>query len=307
MLAPMEGVVDHTMRDMLTFFGGIDRCVTEFIRVTDTLLPRRTFYRLCPELMQGCKTANGTPIYLQLLGSDPQAMADNAARAAELGALGIDLNFGCPAKTVNNSDGGAALLRTPDRIYKVVQAVRQATPGHIPVTSKMRLGFNDTALALENALACNDAGSAELVVHARSKTDGYKPPAYWEKLPALKEAINIPLIANGEIWNPNDHQRCMSVSGCMDVMIGRGLVANPGLAAQIKQLRAPLQWSEIISLLIRFQQHSVENYESRYSANRLKQWLSYLERNYLEAERLFTIIKPIKSGNDVLKVLQNHH
>jgi len=303
MLAPMEGVVDHTMRDMLTFFGGIDRCVTEFIRVTDTLLPRRTYLRLCPELQHGCVTPSGTPIYLQLLGSHPEAMAENAARAAEIGAPGIDLNFGCPAKTVNNSDGGAALLRTPERIYKVVKAVREATPSHIPVTSKMRLGFNDRSLALDNALACSDAGSAELVVHARTKTDGYKPPAFWEELPALREAINIPLIANGEIWTPSDYHRCRQISGCQDVMIGRGMVASPGLANQIKAQQAALTWQDIIPLLIRFQQHSVDHYAPRFSANRLKQWLSYLERNYVEAKQLFDRVKPIKDGPDVLDLL----
>jgi len=111
MLAPMEGVIDHVMRELLTSLGGVDRCVTEFVRVTDRLLPPRVFRRLCPELDSGGTTASGVPVYLQLLGGQAAVLADNAARAAELGAPGIDLNFGCPAKTVNCSDGGAILLR----------------------------------------------------------------------------------------------------------------------------------------------------------------------------------------------------
>ena len=89
MLAPMEGVIDHTMRELLTSLGGVDRCVTEFVRVSAQLLPARVFRRYCPELAHGGATSSGVPVYLQLLGGQPTVMADNAARAAELGAPGI--------------------------------------------------------------------------------------------------------------------------------------------------------------------------------------------------------------------------
>ena len=109
MLAPMEGVVDHLMRDMLTRVGGYDQCVTEFVRVVDQKLPKKTFYRLCPELHHGGKTPSGVPVRVQLLGQHPQWLAENAETAIELGSPGVDLNFGCPAKTVNKSKGGAVL------------------------------------------------------------------------------------------------------------------------------------------------------------------------------------------------------
>jgi len=108
LLAPMEGLLDHSLRDVLTRVGGIDRCVSEFIRITGQLLPERVFIRLMPELLTGSRTAAGVPVRAQLLGSDPQCLADNAARLAELGAEGVDLNFGCPAKTVNRHRGGAS-------------------------------------------------------------------------------------------------------------------------------------------------------------------------------------------------------
>lgn len=115
-LAPMEGVLDSVMREQLTRLGGYERCVTEFVRVSQTILPKRVFYRYAPELAHGGFTLSGVPVYLQLLGSNPELMAANAERAAALGAPGIDLNFGCPAKTVNRSQGGAALLRSPQQI-----------------------------------------------------------------------------------------------------------------------------------------------------------------------------------------------
>src|SRR5690606_7933725 len=110
LLAPMEGLLDATLRDVLTRTGGVDRCVSEFIRVTDTLLPERVFTRVVPELLHGGRTRAGVPVRPQLLGSDPVCLAENAVRLATLNPPGIDLNFGCPAKTVNNSRGGAVLL-----------------------------------------------------------------------------------------------------------------------------------------------------------------------------------------------------
>src|SRR5689334_16302498 len=110
-LAPMEGVTDWLMRDLLTSLGGIDQCVTEFVRVTTQLHSKKVFYRWCPELLSGSKTRAGVPVFIQLLGGQPCALATNASRAVELGAAGIDLNFGCPAKTVNRNDGGACLLK----------------------------------------------------------------------------------------------------------------------------------------------------------------------------------------------------
>ncbi|MGZ3722706.1 MAG: tRNA-dihydrouridine synthase, partial [Bdellovibrionales bacterium] len=106
----MEGVLDWTLRELLSSIGGVDRMVTEFVRVTDLLLPEHVFYRYCPELKQGGRTLAGTPVLVQLLGGQTGPLAENAARAVELGAPGIDLNFGCPAKTVNRHDGGATLL-----------------------------------------------------------------------------------------------------------------------------------------------------------------------------------------------------
>ena len=137
-LAPMEGVVDYLMRKVLSEIGGLDLCVTEFLRITDQLLPERVFYRICPELDTGGKTSSGTPVRIQLLGQDPNWLAENAYRAAVLGSSGVDLNFGCPAKTVNKSRGGAILLRDPENLYQIVKAVRAAVPTEQVVSAKIR-------------------------------------------------------------------------------------------------------------------------------------------------------------------------
>ena len=116
LLAPMEGLLDYTLRDILTRVGGLDGCVSEFIRITGQLLPARVFTRIVPELRHGSRTPAGVLVRPQLLGSDPACMADNAAVLASLSPAGIDLNFGCPAKTVNQHRGGAVLLDEPELV-----------------------------------------------------------------------------------------------------------------------------------------------------------------------------------------------
>ena len=171
LLAPMEGLLDFTLRDALTRVGGLDRCVSEFIRVTDAVLPERAYVRVIPELRQGSRTSAGVPVRAQLLGSDPICLADNAAFLATLGPAGIDLNFGCPAKVVNRHGGGAALLQEPELVHRIVREVRRAVPTDMPVSAKMRLGFHDDAQAEDCARAIAEGGADELVVHASTKAD----------------------------------------------------------------------------------------------------------------------------------------
>ncbi|HEY9104321.1 tRNA dihydrouridine synthase [Chitinimonas sp.] len=295
-LAPMEGLVDAPLRTALTEIGGVDWCVTEFVRVTSTLLPPRYFRRVAPESQHGWKTPAGVLLKMQLLGSDPVCLADNAARAAELGASGIDLNFGCPAKTVNRHRGGAVLLQEPELLHAIVREVRRAVPAHIPVTSKMRLGYTDTALVLDCARALDEGGSAELVVHARTKADGYKPPAHWHWIARIKDVVKAPVVANGEIWTVEDYFRCRSESACDDVMLGRGLVARPDLARQIRAAiagEAPdtVEWPELLGIIRRFHNGLIGTGAPTYAPGRLKQWLGYLRRSYPEATALFREIR----------------
>ena len=294
LLAPMEGLLDWTLRDTLTRVGGIDLCVSEFIRVSGTVLPGRAFRRIVPELEHASRTPAGVPVRAQLLGSDPACMADNAARLAGLGPAGIDINFGCPAKCVNRHRGGAVLLNEPELIHAIVRAVRRAVPDDMPVTAKMRLGYDDPNQALDCALAMAEGGAAELVVHARTKADGYRPPAYWERIAPLKAALSIPVVANGEIWSVADYQRCRAESTCDDVMLGRGLIANPALALQLRNARTTaLGWSELQPLLRHFWGLVETQVEPRHRAGRLKQWLNYLRRQLPEAEALYARIRTI--------------
>ncbi|WP_115718045.1 tRNA-dihydrouridine synthase [Gallaecimonas mangrovi] len=300
-LAPMEGVVDHLMRDLLTAQGGFDLCVTEFLRVVDQLYPARSFYKICPELADGAKTPSGVPVRIQLLGQSPQWLAENARRAVELGSPGVDLNFGCPAKTVNKNKGGSVLLKEPETLYAIVSEVRKALPSSLPVTAKIRLGYDDNSLMLDNARAIEAAGATELAVHARTKRDGYRPPAYWEQIAAIRQQVRFNVIANGEIWTADDASRCQRVSTSQDLMLGRGALANPSLAATIKGLTAKAPWADVLALLKRYSEYEIAGDKGQYYPNRLKQWLQFLRLQYPEAELLFQSVRTLKTKNQMLE------
>ena len=302
LLAPMEGLLDFTLRDILTRVGGIDRCVSEFIRVTGTLLPERVFTRIVPELLNGSRTPAGVPVRAQLMGSDAVCLAENAARLAGLRPAGIDLNFGCPAKVVNRHGGGAALLADPQLVHTIVAAVRRAVPCEVPVSAKMRLGVNDASRALDCALAISAAGADELVVHARTKLDGYRPPAYWEHIHEIQRSVAIPVVANGEIWSVADARRCRELSGCHALMLGRGMVRDPGLALAILADRQPLQaphdgpgvpWQQLLPLIRAFWCLVEANIEPKARAGRLKQWLNFLRRRHPQAELAYAAVRTI--------------
>jgi tRNA-dihydrouridine synthase C len=292
LLAPMEGLLDFSLRDVLTRVGGIDRGVSEFSRVTDRVLPDRVFTRIVPELLNGGCTPAGVPVRPQLLGSDVACLADNAAALAALGPAGIDLNFGCPAKIVNRHRGGAVLLDEPELVHAIVAAVRRAVPASIPVSAKMRLGNQDDSRMIDCAQAIADAGADELVVHARTKLHGYRPPAYWELLAHIREAVSLPVVANGEIWTVADAQRCRELSGCHALMLGRGMVADPGLALAIRAPQsAPVGWAVLQPLVRHYWQLLAGHVAPRHRSGRLKQWLNLLRRRHPEAQSLFDEVR----------------
>ncbi len=303
-LGPMEGVLDHLMRELLTEINDYDLCVTEFIRVVDQKLPEHVFHRLCPELAQGSKTKSGVPVHLQLLGQDPHWMAENAHFAAELGAKGIDINFGCPAKTVNRNKGGAALLQHPELIHQVVKACREAVPSHIPVSAKIRLGWEDPQECFAIVAAVESAGANELTVHARTKMGGYQASEIkWEYIQKIRENSRIPLIANGEIWGYEDGQRCLQVTGADSLMVCRGAFNIPNLGNMVKYNHAPMAWQEVIALMIAYSRFEIKGDKGLYYPNRVKQWLSYLRHEYPQADELFRAVRRFTTAEPIVETI----
>ncbi len=309
-LAPMEGVIDAEMREVFTSLGGIDRCVTEFVRVTEQKIPEHVFFRFSSELKKGGVTDSGVPVYVQLLGGDAKWMAINAARVAQLAPPGIDLNFGCPSKTVNRREGGSVLLREPKRVAQIVAEVRDAVEPSIPVTAKIRLGFSHTEDLEEIAQGIFDAGASELCIHARTKEMAYKPPAHWHEIARIARSADlaaVPLTINGDIWCADSADQALKLSSAQHLMLGRGALRIPDLPSQIKAKAnnvqyEPLAWSMVLEVLISYLSRS-KNQHPHFVGNRAKQWLGFLKVNYGEAEFAFQKIKKLKDAGEVLNAL----
>ena len=308
-LAPMEGVIDATTRRLLCARGGLDWVVTEFVRVVDQPLPSRVFHRLSPELAQGAVTANDTPVQLQLLGSDPKAMAENARIAADCGAPAIDINFGCPAKTVNRHGGGASMLKSPAAIEAIVTAVCAAIP-NIPVSAKLRLGFEDRQFAFQCAEAAEQGGARWLTLHARTRKEGYRPPAHWEWIARISHHISVPVIANGDIWTLQDYWQARALSGCRDVMIGRGLLSDPLLASRIRHWQETgkclpaTTWTERAAILHEFVEELTDELPEKVVISLVKQWLSLMRQHDEEAAERFLYLRTLRKMNELMTALK---
>ncbi|MGM0543665.1 MAG: tRNA dihydrouridine synthase [Pseudomonadota bacterium] len=306
----MEGVIDAVTRELLTVTPGFDWTVTEFVRVVDARLPPRVFYKHCPELAQSpVATPSGIPVHLQLLGADPAALAANARQALSLGARSIDLNFGCPAKLVNRHDGGASLLRQPERVYQAVKAVACALDGDIPVTAKIRLGFSDRRLAVACAQATEAGGAARLVVHGRTRDEGYRPPAHWEWIAKIRHCVSLPVVANGDIWTLEDYWKARTLSGCRDVMLGRSALADPWLAPRIRHWQstgerlADTTWPMRACVLKEYAHRQRQQLPNRVVVSLVKQWLAQMRQGNAEADRHFQRVKRITDLDTLLESL----
>lgn len=299
-LAPMQGVLDPFVRQLLTAINDYDLCISEFVRVVNQKLPPKAFYRLCPELYHHGLTASGTPVRVQILGQHPQWLAENAQLAIELGSHGIDLNCGCPSKTVNGTQGGAALLKQPELIYQATKAIRQAVPASV-VSVKIRLGWDSTDHCFEIADAVQQGGANEITIHGRTKMDGYRAERInWRAISEIRQRLTIPVIANGEIWDFKSAQQCLAITGCQDLMIGRGALNTPNLSRVVKSNVDKLPWVEVIKLLYRYVNMENEQDKGFYHIARIKQWLRYLDKEYPEADVLFQLLKT-EHGYEQLK------
>jgi len=312
-LAPMDGITEAVYRELMTdlFAGrsGISQCVTEFVRVTEQRVVDAVLLRDCPELAQGGRTRSGVPVFLQLLGSCHSAMATTAVRACELGAIGIDLNFGCPAKVVNNHDGGAALLRDPIRVETVTTAVRKAMPPEIPLSVKVRIGWSSSESVEQIAKAAEAGGASWLTIHGRTRLQLYRPPVDWAAIGRARAAVRIPVVANGDLCTPEDFERCAEVTGCHAFMIGRGAMARPALFRRIRGMQDPdldLPWllARVMDYGARLRERGVTEGAA---LGRTKQWLRFAAPAFPVIEALFDRVKRTTSLHDAVSLLQRAH
>lgn len=219
--------------------------------------------------------------------------------------LGVDLNCGCPSKMVNDSGGGATLLKDPEMIYQGAKAMREAVPAHLPVTVKVRLGWDSGDRQFEIADAVEQAGATEITVHGRTKEDGYKAEKInWAAIGKIRQRLSIPVIANGEIWDWQSAQDCMATTGCDSVMIGRGALNVPNLSRVIKYHEPKMPWPEVMLLLKKYVRLEKQGDTGLYHVARIKQWLGYLRKEYTEASEVFSEIRALKTSSDIARAIE---
>lgn len=229
-LAPMAGITDQVFR-RLCFEQGCDRATTEMVSAQGYLTapPDRNAYRFLL-----ARFPEEGPLATQVFGSEPLFMARAAAKLTDLGLFSsIDINMGCPAQKVVGGQSGSALMKDPPLAAEIVRQVKRATP--LPVTVKMRLGWDDAHKnAVDFAKALEDAGADLLTVHGRTRAQQYAGKADWEMIAQVKQAVSIPVIANGDITDGQSALNALRVTGCDGLAIGRAALGNPWIFAEIK-------------------------------------------------------------------------
>ncbi len=225
LLAPMSGVTDLPFRRLVKKFGA-SLVISEMIASRAMILQTRE------SLLKGKKDKDHFPMSVQIAGCDPEVMAEAAKLNEDLGADIIDINFGCPVKKVVNGFAGSALMKDEDLATRIMASVAKAVK--IPVTMKMRLGWNyDNLNAPSLAKKAEDVGIKMLTIHGRTRCQMYNGVANWQEIAKVKQAVQIPVIANGDIKNSDDAIKAMTESGANGVMIGRACYGKPWLIAQI--------------------------------------------------------------------------
>ena len=280
-LAPMEGVCDPPMRKILTHYGHYDECFSEFIRVTTEVLPYKTLLREVPELQNESKTAYGCLCRVQLLGDEPEPLAQTALRAVELGAKSIDLNFGCPSRFVHH--GGAMLLKEPDLMHAIVSRVREVLDSSIFLSVKFRLGFLSASELPEIVRAVAVPGVNELIIHARTRKDLYKKEALdWPAIAHVVDsdlALHIPVVANGDITSYESSQQCLAQSRAPRQMVGRAALAVPNLPQVMQGQEPAMPLHQVLAVAMEFAQElQGRDYPEKALMDRLKQFLGYAHK-----------------------------
>lgn len=271
-LAPMEGVGDVCFRKAMASIGGFDEAVRDFLRV-----PKNAHVKSLARVYNP-NELDPIPLAAQLMGSEPELMAAMAQEIASLGAQRIDINCGCPSNTVTGRGAGSSLLKEPNFLHEVAKAVVGAVS--IPVTLKMRAGYEDTSLFKENLLAAQESGVRYITLHPRTKVDGYGPPARWELIAQAKEILKIPLVGNGDILTVEDAIKMLAMTKCDALMIGRGSIMNPFIFHQIKAHFAGVEYKPKWDDLMRYFEVYLAGMSSEMSkklrVNKIKQLFGYI-------------------------------
>jgi len=300
-VAPMAGVTDAPFRKIAREFGAGLAC-TEMISSEALVRQHRETSRLMD------LGWDERPVSVQLMGGDPQVMAQAARLAEAAGADIVDINMGCPVPKVVKTSGGSSLLRDPDRACRVAEAVVAAVS--VPVTVKIRLGWDfATRNYLEMATRLEATGIEGLAVHGRTRSQRYDPSADWIAIAQVKAAVKIPVAGSGDLRSSDDAVRRLRQSGVDAVMLGRGILGNLWLVRQTVarlttgEIIPALSWIEQIELVRRHCDLVLDYYGAERGPRLLRKFIAWGLRGFRGAARLRTMVQSVASPADVTVVL----
>lgn len=299
-LAPMEGVGDRAFRKAMAFIGGFDHATTEFIRV-----PINAHVQSLAKVYKFDDTGS-IPQAAQIMGFELSTMSAMAKELENRQAPRIDLNCGCPSNTVTGRGAGSSLLKDPNHLYKLLNAIKNSVS--IPVSAKLRSGFLDTSLFKENILAAQEAGASFITLHPRTKEDGYKAPANWQLIYEAKQLLKIPVVGNGDIQTKDDALRMIQETGCDGIMIGRGAVTNPFIFHEIKEAlygkKKSFSGQAIIDFLTTYYKEMPEDMPDKTKINKLKQIYNFLftKNPILQNERQMMLTRKYTHSQEALEL-----
>jgi nifR3 family TIM-barrel protein len=301
-LAPMAGITDLSFRRIAKSFD-VDLVTSEMVS-SEGLVRNRASTKM---LLQS--HVEEKPLAIQLFGSDPKVVAEAARIVADEGADIIDLNMGCPVPKVVRQGAGAALLRNPETVAMLVDAVRQAVS--IPVTVKTRSGWSQSKINVsEVARVAEDAGADAITIHPRTAKQGFSGSADWPLIARVKQAVNIPVIGNGDVTRPEDVGKMRKLTQCDGVMIGRGAMGNPWIFEQARQLTkgqplyGPTQ-QERLDVVRRHLELYEESLHGRQSLSGVRSRLMWYSKRLHGSARLRASLSDCRHLKDMIKICED--
>jgi tRNA-dihydrouridine synthase B len=304
----MEGVTNAAVRQVLASYGPVGLVCTEFVRISGGRISRSYLKRQVEKLPS-------VPLSVQVMGNDPELMAEAGAVVAHAGADVVDLNLGCPTNSAVRKGVGAALLKQPELLSCLLQTMRRSVPGLL--SAKLRAGFDTTNDALRNARLVQDSGLDYLTIHPRRRVDHYRGTADWRIVTLIRRELSIPVVGNGDIWYAQSALQMFEETRCDAVMLGRPALRNPWIFRQLAELlagREPFRPSgadlaqHLRRLAHAFATHAEE--PSHSALGPLKEQLGYLCRGVPDGatvqrrlQRLPTLELLLEAADETLSVL----
>jgi probable tRNA-dihydrouridine synthase len=297
-LAPMAGITDKPMRRLVSSMGP-GTMVSEMVAINAISRKNPKSYRIADVRDEPYK------VVVQLVGGNEGLFADSVRLAEELGAHSVDINMGCPVKKIVNNHSGSWLMKDMLQASKIIESAVKASS--LKVSVKFRKGWDAGSVnAVDFARMCEDSGAAYITVHGRTRSDFYSGTADWDIIAAVKQAVKIPVIGNGDIDSPEAAKAIMAQTGCDGIMIGRGLQGNPWLISQILHGTPKPDISEIVAMILRHARMQIEMSGEYLGIRQMRKHVAWYTVGYPGSSKLRGMVNQVESYAALEELLKGY-